>query len=326
MSSPPSYLVIGEAVADIVEATDGRRTTHPGGSPMNVAYGLGRLQCRTTLITQLGNDPHGRTIRSHLAGAEVEVIDVANPDQATATATAVLDETGAAHYLFDISWSSCRLEVVPTTTHVHTGSIAAYLSPGAEGVEQLLTVLRASATVSLDPNIRPALVGDHTEVVRRTERLVALADIVKASDEDIHWLYPDQDPVDVAHRWVRLGSSLVVVTRGAAGALAVTPAGVMTVPPVTVTVVDTVAAGDSFMAALLDGLGSAGLLGAAARPRLQAHPLGRFDAILARAATAAAITVTRAGADPPSARELDASAPSIASVDHAGRRSAASRA
>lgn len=310
MNDEPTFLVIGESLADLVRSTDGHVETHPGGSPMNVAFGLGRLGRRTTLVTQLGDDDHGRIIRSHLLSAGVDIVDAGPGDQATATATAVLDESGGALYFFDISWAALATHVlIPRATHVHVGSIAAYLSPGADAVERLVADLSTSTTVSLDPNIRPGLLADRDDVMRRTARLLADADVVKASDDDLQWLYPGADPLEVAGRWVNAGPALVVVTRGSQGAVAMTSTGAIRISPVPVQVVDTVGAGDSFMAALLDGLGGQGLLGAQARPRLRASPVGVLRPILERAAAASAITVSRAGAEPPTAAELPVSGP-----------------
>ncbi|WP_028049771.1 PfkB family carbohydrate kinase [Cellulomonas sp. URHD0024] len=302
----PTYLVVGESVADLVRAADGRSTIHPGGSPMNVAFGLGRLGRATTLVTQLGDDDNGRTIRSHLLRAGVSVIDTGPRNQATPTATAFLDAYGAARYSFDITWNLTGPASPPTATHVHTGSIAAYLSPGSDVVEAMVAQLVGTATVSFDPNIRPALITDRDDAVRRTARLLALTDVVKASDDDLTWLYPGEAPASVARRWVEAGPTLVVVTRGAAGAIAATADGVFHIPPVRADVVDTVGAGDSFMAAVLDGLGGEGLLGAGARSRLRNSRVDQLRPILERAAAAAAITVSRAGAEPPTVAELAA--------------------
>ncbi|MCD1269505.1 hypothetical protein B5M43_011785 [Microbacterium sp. MEC084] len=165
----------------------------------------------------------------------------------------------------------------------------------------MLSQARERSTISLDPNIRPALLADHAAVVDRFERLARLADIVKMSDEDREWLYPGEGADAVAARLVETGAPLVVVTRGAHGAIAMTRDGSRDVAPVATSVVDTVGAGDSFMSALLGSLHAASLLGAAGRV---AFPPGALEPHLSMAARAAAITVSRAGANPPDARDL----------------------
>lgn len=195
-----SFLVIGECVADIVRAPAGSGApdrVHPGGSPANVAYGLGRLGRDVTLLTQLAEDPTGRLIADHLKGAGVRV-EIGGVPARTPSAVVGLDAHGQAAYTFDITWT---LEAGPapldpgftpgiTPAHVHIGSIAAVTEPGSTAVLAVTERLRAGATVSYDPNVRPDLMGDHTDAVRRVERCVALADLVKASDEDLAWLYP----------------------------------------------------------------------------------------------------------------------------------------
>jgi fructokinase len=138
------------------------------------------------------------------------------------------------------------------------------------------------------------------------EQLVALADVVKVSEEDLRWLFPDQSVEVAAAAWLAAGPAVVVVTLGGDGALALTAAGRVTVPAPQVTVVDTVGAGDTFMGALRDGLNEAGLVGADRRDALRKMPLGLLEQLLVRSAAAAAVTVSRPGADPPTRAELAA--------------------
>ncbi|MEU2129463.1 carbohydrate kinase [Streptomyces sp. NPDC018352] len=298
-------LVIGECVADIVRLPGAADQVHPGGSPANVAYGLARLGHGATLLTQLGPDDNGRLIRDHLAGAGVEV----RTDGATAptpSAAVTLDGAGRAGYTFDITWTLGPVSLDRPPQHVHTGSIAAVMEPGAATVLGAVESLRASATVSYDPNVRPELMGDHEPAVHRAERCVALSDVVKASDEDLEWLYPDQDPERVAERWLATGPALVLVTRGADGALAVLPGGRVTVDALPTDVVDTVGAGDAFMSGTLHALAGHGLLGADGRERLRSLDQTRTADVLRHAAASAAVTVARAGANPPDGAELKA--------------------
>lgn len=298
-------LVIGECVADIVRLPDAADRVHPGGSPANVAYGLARLGHGATLLTQLGADENGRLIRDHLTAAGVDV-RTDGPTAPTPSAAVTLDGAGRATYTFDITWTLGPVSLERLPAHVHTGSIAAIREPGAAAVVAAVESLRAAATVSYDPNVRPELMGDHEAAVRKAELCVALSDVVKASDEDLEWLYPGEDPVKAAERWLATGPAVVLVTRGGDGAFAVLPEGPVTVDALPVEVVDTVGAGDAFMSGTLHALAAHGLLGPAGRERLRVLDRATVTDVLRRASASAAVTVARAGANPPDAAELDA--------------------
>lgn len=298
-------LVIGECVADIVRLPGAADRIHPGGSPANVAYGLARLGHDATLLTQLGPDTNGQLIRDHLAGAGVDV----RTDGSTAptpSAAVTLDGAGHAAYTFEITWTLGPVSPDRPPAHVHTGSIAAVTEPGAATVRSAVESLRAVATVSYDPNVRPELMGDHEAAVRKAEFCVALSDVVKASDEDLEWLYPGQAPEKVAERWLATGPAVVLVTRGGDGAFAVLPDGQVTVGALPTEVVDTVGAGDAFMSGTLHALAAHGLLGAAGREGLRSLDRATVTDVLRHAAAAAAVTVSRAGANPPDSAELAA--------------------
>jgi fructokinase len=322
-------LVIGEALTDVLVGPDGRRRGLPGGSPANVALGLGRLGHPVRFATRIGRDSFGSLLGERLRAGGVELAPGSVDDAPTSTATAQLDAGGSATYAFDIDWRLPALTAQAVRTgppaHLHTGSIAAALAPGAGTVLELVEAARGAATVSYDPNLRPALLGPPEDERARIERLVAASDVVKASDEDLDWLYPGQDPAESAARWAEEGRSrdrgpaLVVLTMGARGARAWWRHGTVAVPAPRITVADTVGAGDAFTSGLLSGLLTAGLLGAgaAARAALAAATSGPgiaapvLDA-LTQAAVAAALTCTREGADPPTAAELAAARPAAA--------------
>ncbi|MGW7584884.1 carbohydrate kinase family protein [Kitasatospora sp. NPDC054768] len=290
MTSPASpVLVIGECVADIVRSGAAPDRVHPGGSPANVAYGLARLGRPAVLLTELGPDANGLLIRRHLesAGVRVRAAEVAR----TPSAVVELDGQGRARYTFDIRWTLPPTELAEPPAAIHLGSIAAVTEPGAGSVLALVERWRGRAWISYDPNVRPALMGDRAESVRRVERWVALSDLVKASDEDLAWLYPGEPPEAVAERWLALGPAVVAVTLGAEGAFARTAGGGHAeAAALPVPVADTVGAGDSFMAAFL-----------------HARTAGADLAVcLTHGVTAAALTVARPGANPPSAAELAA--------------------
>ena len=301
------FLVIGESVADIVRAPGRADLPHPGGSPANVAYGLARLGRDTALLTQLGADPMGELISAHLRSAGVRLLSDGQQGVRTPTALVTLDADGQAGYTFDIEWTLRPVPLPFTPRHVHLGSIAAVTEPGAETATALVDSLRGQATVSYDPNVRPALMGGRPEAVRRVERCVALSDLVKASDEDLAWLYPGVPMPEVAARWLALGPELVLVTKGGDGASGFSSGGTVDSPAVRTAVVDTVGAGDSFMSATLDALAALDLIGAGARTGLAALDSTAVAGVLTHAGRAAAVTVSRAGANPPDRQELQGS-------------------
>ena len=305
--SEPQALVIGEALVDVVIHPQGRRTEHPGGSPANVALGLGRLGRPVDLLTWLAPDAYGARVTSHLAASGVRVLTGNRSPLATPVAMAHIDETGQASYKFDLTWELPTAwdddDVAPIV--VHTGSIATTLQPGGPAVLREVTKRRPTSTVTYDPNARPALMGTPAEALAVIDQFVGVADVVKASDADLQWLYPGREPGEVAAEWARSGPAVVVVTLGEHGALAATSSGLqLHIPAVKVQVVDTVGAGDSFMSGLIDGLWTAGLLGGANRAALQAIDEQTLRTILERCIRIAAVTVSRAGANPPSRSEL----------------------
>ncbi|MEY9951550.1 PfkB family carbohydrate kinase [Leifsonia sp. EB34] len=291
-------LVIGEALVDIFSGPAGTEEAF-GGGPANTALALGRLGHRVRLATAVGDDERGRGLREWLAASGVAV--EATPIARTATARATLAADGSASYVFDLAWEASLASVRPAAV-VHTGSIAAALEPGAAAVEGFLRSARATAIVSVDPNIRASLCDEGSRA--RIERILALADVIKLSDEDLAWLAPGSSPRNAAARWLSDGAELVVVTRGARGSLAFAHGGSVACDAVRVDVVDTVAAGDTFTAALLDGLVAEGLAGADRRDALRAIDTEALARLLSRASRAAAITVSRRGANPPTRAEL----------------------
>ncbi|MEV6978723.1 carbohydrate kinase [Kitasatospora sp. NPDC093806] len=285
----PHFVVIGECVADVVRTDGAPDVVHPGGSPANVAYGLARLGAPVALLTELGDDPYGRLIRTHLESAGVNLLG--EPCGRTPSAVVRLDAEGRADYTFDIGWTLSPTELPSPPGQLHIGSIAAITEPGAAAVLALVERWRGRAAVSYDPNVRPALMGEHTEAVRRVERCVALSDLVKASDEDLAWLYPDRTPEQVARHWLGLGPATVAVTLGPAGAFALAADGRRVEAPARrVEVADTVGAGDAFTSALLHAR----------------HTGADLAMALTLATAAATLTVTRPGATPPDTAELAA--------------------
>lgn len=287
--------VIGESLVDII--SDPRRPqevqgqvqgnppqAHPGGSPLNVAGGVARLGLATNLVTHYAEDRYGLMIEGHLHANGVTTIQGGSAP--TSTATATLSSEGAATYVFDISWditgaSLPALAAVEASSHVHTGSIAAVLAPGDQATLALVRAARDHATVSFDPNCRPGISPD-----------VAAARA------------PDRTPEESMAAWLELGPALVALTRGGDGPVIIGRGGRVEMPGETITVADTVGAGDSFMAGLISGLAQLDALGAPARARLRSLAPRELHTLAAYANRAAAITCSRPGATPPTSAEL----------------------
>lgn len=295
-AQPLDVIVVGEALIDIVTSTTGT-IEHPGGSPANVAYGLGRLGVSTGLRTAIGEDRHGQIIEDHLSSAGVQLLPGSISLDRTATATATLAADGSASYEFDIRWDLSQAVPSFLPKVFHTGSIATFLAPGAAAVRTLMLQCHDSCLVTYDPNIRPALLGSHHEAKTIFEELVPLTDVVKLSDDDALWLYPGIPLEDIASRILGLGARLAVITTGSTGSLLSTATAQLNISAVASEVADTIGAGDSYMSALIHGL-------------LNRPDEGLTPTVLERigrsASMAAAITVRRPGANPPTLSELHA--------------------
>lgn len=295
MSTAPTLdvVVIGEALIDIVEAAGGV-TEHVGGSPANVALGLGRRGIGVALVTQLGRDDRGARIAAHLEESGVVVPRESFAADATSTARARIASDGQASYVFDLAWDPFAVPVDLRPRVLHTGSVAAFLEPGATSVREALGATGAGE-VTFDPNIRPALVGEYAAAFPAFEATSRLSTVVKLSDEDAAWLYPGASPDAVVDAILALGPRLVAVTLGGEGAIIATSTERLTIPAEKVVVVDTIGAGDTFMASLIASVAASG---SADLDRAALERIGG-DAV-----RSAALTVSRAGADLPWAREL----------------------
>lgn len=301
--------VIGEALIDLEVAHDDARhpTAHPGGSSMNVAVTLGRLGTDVAFLGRLSDDAFGKLLRTHLAESNVDLRWVVDASEPTSLAIVSVAPGGSANYAFQVEgaadwqWQPAELPRDPGLDALHAGSLALALDPGGPLVERWLSGQSTGTTISLDPNVRPALLGDRAAYRERLERWLAFSAIVKVSDEDLEWIYPSADPAALAERWIVKGRKLVVVTRGGEGSLVWAGGESFAVPAAPADMVDTVGAGDSFSGALLDWLSR--------HERLRPEDLARLSADEAREAVAfaskvAAITCSRAGANPPGRDEL----------------------
>ena len=296
-------LVVGEALVDVVSGPDGELIeTRPGGAPLNVAVGLARLEIPAVLLTSFGIDDHGALVAQHLEASGVRLAASARRGP-TSIAHASLDEHGAATYRFDLTWDPPAVALPDDLQALHTGSLATVLEPGAKTTMALVDdALEAGATITYDPNVRPAISPDRAQAWRLVRQWAALAHVVKLSDDDAEFLCPGRGLGEVVDDLLTPDRTrLVVVTRGADGATLATADERVHVEAPRTNVVDTVGAGDSFMSALIADMAGREL----ADPAVLAEtPRQRLLQIGAFAVSAAAMTCSRRGADPPYRRDV----------------------
>jgi fructokinase len=304
-------LISGEALIDLIPDPVKANAYDAvlGGSPYNVAIGLARLGTETAFVSRISADGNGEALAGGLADNGVDLSFVLR-DKRPSTLAFVMRgtaKTGSRYsfYLdatsFDGPWP------FPATwpdggRHLHVGSISAVDPRHGERVVDALKAARPHATVSYDPNIRPLVTPDRDSVAKLVERQASLAHVVKASEEDLQWLYPGRSVEDSLAAWAKTGPRFCVATLGDRGALAVLGAERIEIPAPRIEVVDTVGAGDSFMSALLSAMDRDSALGAGAA----APSRGALERWLRFAAAASAITCTRKGSDPPMRPEVEA--------------------
>ncbi|KUN89227.1 carbohydrate kinase family protein [Streptomyces griseoruber] len=318
--SPRQITVLGECVADaFTEPASAPNELAlrvlPGGGPANTAVSLARLGTPARFLARLSGDVFGRLFRGHLEASGVDLSYAVPAAEPSTLAVAELDDGGQAAFSFhaqntaDWQWTAEELARVDLsgTACVHTGSLALVRAPGAAVVEDFLAAAAARTTVSIDPNVRPLLVDP--DVYRaRLAHWCSLADILRLSEDDLELLLPGTAPERACDLWHAAGVRLVVITLGARGALASLDGERVRVPAVTVQVVDTVGAGDSFTAGLLHHLGARSLLGG----RLTDVGLDDVTEACRFAARVAALTCSVAGPNPPWRSRLEESAPPFA--------------
>lgn len=304
-------VVCGEALIDLVPIPAGDEQAYlprAGGSSYNVAIGLARLGAATGYLGRVSTDHFGRLLRARLVANGVDDRYLLQGDEASTLAVVHLEPGHEPQFAFygegtaDRLLTEADLPVLGDDVGaLHFGSISLIREPGASAYEALMRREAGRRLLSLDPNVRPSLISDRDAYIRRLEGWVSLVDLVKVSRADLGWLYPTLAPEEAAHRWQALGPALVVVTRGEDGATGVTATGSVDIPGARVEVADTVGAGDAFTAGLLAWLDEHGRLGREALGRLDRDELA---ACLAFAGRVAALTCTRAGAEPPRRDEL----------------------
>jgi fructokinase len=281
-----------------------------GGSPLNVAVALSRLGQSAAFLAKVSNDPFGRKLIAYLESERVDVDLIVRTPAPTTLAIVALDDKGVPTYSFytngtadrSLAVSELPARLPDAVRVVHIGSYTTALEPTAASLEALVTRERPRRFISYDPNIRPSIVPDPEIWRKRVAALTAQAHLVKASVEDIQFLYPGAPVESVLKDWLARGAGIAVATMGEVGAMAMTRQGVAArVSARAVKVIDTVGAGDTFQAALLTWLGEHGRLSPDGLASLSADDL---DSLLTFAARAAAITCSRRGADMPRRSEL----------------------
>lgn len=297
-----SIWVCGEVLIDLLPATP-KPLAVVGGGPANTAKAIARLGHSVNFIAGISNDSHGQKARAELISDGVNLDLALTSDSPTCTATVSLAADGSASYEFLIKntatfafsdeWLPDPEILKPTILHI--GTLVTVIQPGAEILYDWAVKVAEFAPIIFDPNIRPSVMPDLIKYRDEVEKWLKISAVVKFSEDDISALYPDEDPIEVAQACLTKGVQLVVITRGANGLAAITNNGVVEVTGQKVTVVDTVGAGDTVGAILVEAIVNNGVMALTDK---------KLTEVLNRAAFAAAITCSRAGAQPPRAFEL----------------------
>jgi fructokinase len=295
--------VCGEVLIDLIPGADGVRVGHVGGGPANTAKALARLGCDVQFIDGISTDVGGVAARRELLEDAVKLDLALSSDKPTCLAIVSLDANGGASYEFKIAGTATfdfSLDWLPDPSRykpnvLHIGTLATVIQPGADVLYDWALRVAEFAPIVFDPNIRPAVLSDRDTYEAAVEKWAAISSVIKVSDDDMAWLYPTQNYADVAARWIKDGAALVVVTRGAQGIIGFTSEGSVEVEGAKITVADTVGAGDTVGAIIVEAMIEKGVMA------LTGDVLG---ATLHRAAVAAGITCSRKGAEPPYKHEL----------------------
>ncbi|MDU8928624.1 carbohydrate kinase [Alisedimentitalea sp. MJ-SS2] len=306
-------LCCGEALIDMIptptaSGPDGF-VPHSGGAVFNTSIALGRLGVQTGMLTGMSNDMFGQQLVDGLKASHVDVSQVVTSSRPTTLAFVRLVDGHATYDFYDENSAGRMLAlkdmpVLPTeVTALYFGGISLACEPGADAYAALLEREGQKRAVMLDPNIRPSFIRDIDHYRTRLDRMIALSDIVKVSDEDLNWILPS--PLSLQEKVETLldkGPSVVILTRGGEGATGfLANGGEVQVPALKAKITDTVGAGDTFNAGVLAKLSELGQLH---KPGLAELSLDVLSEALAHGARVAAVTVSRAGANPPWAGEL----------------------
>ena len=295
--------VVGEVLIDLIP--DGSKyLAVVGGGPANTSKALAKLGVKTHFIDGISNDEYGQMAKAELLSANVLLDYVQYSNKPTCTAKVTLSSSGSASYefviegtaTFDFSdlWLPDPQSLKPSLLHI--GTLATVIEPGSSVLFKWAQSVANVALIVFDPNIRPVVLGDRVEYVKKVEKWVAISSAIKVSKEDINWLYPGKVIDEIVNKWLEVGVQLVVVTLGDKGITAYRKNEQISIDAVKVVVADTVGAGDTVGAILVESIVKNGLDNLTG---------GVLKAMLKRAAKAAAITVSRSGANPPTLKEIE---------------------
>jgi len=295
--------VVGEVLIDLIPDAS-KYVAVVGGGPANTAKALAKLGVKTHFIDGISTDKYGQMAKAELLSANVLLDYAQYSNKPTCTAKVTLSSSGSASYEFVIedtatfdfstSWLPDPQRLKPSLLHI--GTLATVIEPGASALFEWAQSVAHVAPIVFDPNIRPAVLGNRDEYVNKVEKWVEISSAVKVSDEDLNWLYPGKVIDEIVNKWLQVGVQLVVVTLGEQGITVYRENEQISVDAVKVVVADTVGAGDTVGAVLVEAIVKSGL------DKLTGEVL---KSMLNRAVKAAAITVSRTGANPPSKEEID---------------------
>jgi len=295
--------VVGEVLIDLIPDVD-HQLSVVGGGPANTAKALAKLGVKTHFIDGISNDKYGQIAQAELISANVSLDYAQYSNKPTSTAKVTLSSSGSASYEFEIEntatfdfshqWLPDPQNINPSLLHI--GTLATVIEPGASVLFDWAQRVAQVAPIVFDPNIRPAVLGNRDEYVKKVEKWVAISSAIKVSDEDLKWLYPGKTINEIVNKWLEVGVELVIVTLGDKGITAFRKNEEISVDAVKVVVTDTVGAGDTVGAVLVEAIVNNGL------DKLTGEVL---KSMLNRAAKAAAITVSRSGANPPTLKEIE---------------------
>jgi fructokinase len=295
--------VCGEVLIDLIPRGE-KKIAIVGGGPANTAKALALLGFDSYFIDGISSDAYGEKAKTELLYAGVNLKYAHFTDKPTCTADVSLDAAGVASYVFAIEgsatfdfshdWLPDPLEIKPAVLQI--GTLATIVEPAASILLEWARKVATVAPIVFDPNVRSSVVSDRTKYQAAVARWTAISAVIKVSEDDLAWLYPDREQTDIAAQWLNEGAQLVIITKGSYGLIGITKEGSVTVPGVKVEVADTVGAGDTVGAIVVEAIVERSLAA------LHGEVLRE---VLTRAAKAASITCSRAGANPPSRAEIE---------------------
>jgi fructokinase len=295
--------VVGEVLIDLFPEGADRKPV-VGGGPANTAKALAKLGIDSQFIDGISTDGYGHMAEDELVSAGVKLDYVKYSDKPTCLAIVSISNLGSATYefvientaTFDFNHDWLPNPQTDRPSLLHIGTLATVIEPGASFLFEWAKSVAKVAPIVFDPNIRPAVISVRAQYVAQVERWVSISSAIKVSDDDFKWLYPSLDVEQVVNDWLTKGPSLIVVTYGDKGLAGYRKGEVVSVEAVKVKVEDTVGAGDTVGAVLVEAIVQYGL---------DSLMGSRLETMLKRAAKAAAITVSRVGANPPTSEELE---------------------